>query len=133
MKNIDIINLCNAGFLTATGHSLPVEHFYKFIKWKRSAQKAYEEATKSQRAFLTEAGLTIDDARPGANPDAEKAKRYNALNEAMLDEEVEMPAVRIPLECYKGLYDENKTENGDLFANLLVEGIVLDNLFEKEE
>lgn len=133
MKNIDIINLCASGFLNATGHSLPAEHFYKFIKWKRAVRKACDAITKAESDFLNEVGLTLDDVRPGAKPDKEKVELYNALRKAMLDEEVKLPAVKIPVEFYKGLYDENKTENGDLFASMIVEEIVLDNLFDKEE
>ena len=40
---------------------------------------------------------------------------------------------RIPFELYKGIYDENqRTINGvpfDIFANVGVEAIILDNLF----
>jgi hypothetical protein len=132
MKNIDIIKLGNGGFLAATGHSLPVEHFYKFVKFKRAVQKAYEAASKAQGDFLTEAGLTYADLQPGAKPDKEKAERYNALNTAMIAEAVEMPAVKIPQEFYKGLYDENKTGRGDIFANMDVEEIVLAELFTEE-
>ena len=64
----------------------------------------------------------------------DKATRYSAMNGALLDEEAEMPTVaKIPIECYKGFYDENRTENGDLFADIVVENIILENLFSEEE
>ena len=136
MKIKDIITLGNSGFLAATGHSLPVEHFYKFVKFKRAVQKAYDAASKAQKDFRTEAGMAPEDLLPGAKPDAEKMARYDALNEPYVEEEADMPEVRIPIECYKGLYDENQKEVGgrryDIFANMAVEELILNNLFTEE-
>ena len=89
MKNIDIITLGNGGFLTATAHSLPVEHFYKFVKFKRAVQRAYEEISKAQVEFLAETGLTAEELRGGDAP-AEKIERYGTLNAALLAEQTEI-------------------------------------------
>ena len=86
MKNIDIITLGNGGFLRATAHSLPVEHFYKFVKFKRAVQKAYETISKAQADFLNEVGLTLEDLRSGT-ADGEKMERYGTLNAALIAEE----------------------------------------------
>ena len=128
MKNIDIITLGNGGFLRATAHSLPVEHFYKFVKFKRAVQKAYETISKAQADFLNEVGLTLEDLRSGT-ADGEKMERYGTLNAALIAEETPIEAKRIPVECYKGIYDEN----GEVFANPDIEAIILDNLFKEEE
>lgn len=132
MKNKDIITIVDAlpGFLLATGHSLPVEHFYKFVKFKRGVQKAYEAITKAQRDFMREVGIEERDFSNPGTISKEKADRFNASNSALLDEDVEFECpAKIPMEYYKGFYDENKTDKGDIFANPLVENIILDNLF----
>ena len=128
MKNKDIITLGNAGFFAATAHTMPVEQFYKVIRWRRDLQKAYAEIARTEGEFLREAGLTFDDLQ---NPDADpkKMERYGALNAALLDEESKVVARRIPARYYKYLYDEN----ADLFTNTEVEDIVLDNLFTEDE
>lgn len=128
MKNKDIVTLGNAGFLKATAHTMPVEQFYKVIRWRRDLQKAYAEIARTESEFLREAGLTFDDLQ---NPDADPARveRYGALNAALLDEESKVVARRIPARYYKYLYDEN----ADLFTNTEVEDIVLDNLFTEDE
>lgn len=127
MKNIDIITLGNGGFLKASAHSIPVEHFYKFVKFKRAVQQAYERISKCQVAFLAETGLTPEVLRDGT-ADAEKLERYGSLNAALIAEETEIAVARIPVVCYKGLYDEN----GELFSDPAIEAIVLDNLFTEE-
>ena len=70
MKNKDIVTLGNAGFLKATAHTMPVEQFYKVIRWRRDLQKAYAEIARTESEFLREAGLTFEelksaDADPG--------------------------------------------------------------------
>lgn len=130
MKNKDIITLANGGFLTATGHSLPVEHFYKFHRFKRSVDKANRALGEAQAALLKDCG--IDPTDIGAAP-ADAVARFNAANGALIGEDagVEVKA-RIPMEFYKGIYDENKTDKGDIFADMEVESIVLDNLFTED-
>ena len=129
MKNKDIITLGNAGFFRAAAHSIPVEHFYKFVKWKRDLQKAYIEIGRTQEDFRKEAGIKMEDLQPDAKPDQEALERYFALNEAFVNEDNPVTAKRIPIEFYKGLYDEN----GDLFTDPDIEAIVLDNLFKEDD
>lgn len=131
MTNKDIITLCNGGFLAATGHSLPVEHFYKFHKFRRAVERANRAIGEAQLALLKDCGI-----EPGkfADAPAEALERFNVANEALLAEEsgVEVKA-RIPIALYKGIYDENKTAERDIFADIAMEVIVLDNLFSEEE
>lgn len=127
MKKKDIVTLCNGGFLAATGHSLPVEHFYKFHKFKRDVAKANRAIGEAQTDLMRDCG--IDPAKFG-EASSEALERFNAANNAMIQEDagVEVKA-RIPMECYKEFYDENRTQRGDIFASFPVEDLVLDNLF----
>ena len=131
MKNRDVITLCNGGFLAATGHSLPAEHFYKFYRFRRAVERANRAIGEAQLALLKDCGI-----EPGkfADAPAEVLERFNVANDALLAEEsgVEVKA-RIPIALYKGIYDENKTAERDIFADIAMEVIVLDNLFSEEE
>ena len=133
MKNKDIMTLCNGGFLIATAHSLPVEHFYKFHKFKREVSKANSRLGDMQKDLLRECGI---DPEKVEESDEKAMERFNAGNKAILDEDAGVNVkARIPFECYKGVYDENKMEGRkiDIFANIEVENIILDNLFETPE
>lgn len=131
MKNRDIITLANGGLLAATAHSLPVEQFYKWHKFKRAVEKANRLLGDAQRALLQDCG--IDPAKFGdAEPDARK--RFDAANAKLIEEDAEVEVkARIPFKYYKGIYDENHTERGDIFAVGEVEAVLLDNLFTNEE
>ena len=138
MKNKDIVTLANGGFLAATAHSLPVEHFYKFHRFKRAVEKANAAISAQQVDLLRDCGIDASKVSIAADKltDAEREAqaRFFAANAVLVEEEspVEVRA-RIPFECYKGVYDENRrTVNGvavDIFANMDVEAIVLNNLF----
>ena len=133
MKNKDIMTLCNGGFLIATAHSLPVEHFYKFHKFKREVGKANSRLGDMQKDLLRECGI---DPEKVEEADEKAMERINAGNKAILDEDADVNVkARIPFECYKGVYDENKMDGRkiDIFANIEVENIILDNLFETPE
>lgn len=137
MTNKDILTIVKTGFLAATAHGLPAEQFYKFVKFKRAVQKAYEALDRAQRDFMREVEIEPEDFRnPGGIP-AARLERFNSLNEALLAEDANIPAVRIPVKYYKPLYDENQKEVAgrtvDIFADPDVEAIILDNLFIAEE
>ena len=136
MKNKDIIILANGGFLSATGHSLPVEHFYKFHKFRRAVEKANAALGAQQADMLHDCGIDPTKMDEASKEDLE---RFNAANADLLEEDarIEMKA-RIPFDCYKGIYDENKSVNFggvtiDVFANIKVETVVLENLFTDGE
>ncbi|MBP5689298.1 MAG: hypothetical protein J6W74_00115 [Bacteroidales bacterium] len=131
MKNKDIVTLCNGGFLAAAAHSLPVEHFYKFCRFKREVAKAVRALADEQSALMKECGID-----PGKFDEAQKEslERYAKSNGKLLEEETAVAVkARIPLEFYKGIYDENKGGTIDIFANNEVEELVLDNLFLEAE
>ena len=135
MKNKDIITLANGGFLVATGHSLPVEHFYKFHKFRRDVEKANSALGAQQADMLRDCGI---DPSKMSEASSDALARFNAANDDLLDEEALVSVkARIPFECYKGIYDENRrTLNGqpvDIFADINVENVVLDNLFTEPE
>lgn len=131
MKNKDIITLCNGGFLAATAHSLPVEHFYKFFRFKRAVEKANRHIGDAQTALLKECGI---DPQKFSEAPEDKREEFVKANTLLLDEDsgVEVKA-RIPFACYKGVYDENRTQRGDIFADMSVEAVLLDNLFTEPE
>jgi len=129
MKNNDIIIICNGGFLAATGHSLPVEHFYKFHKFKREVAKVNRAIGQAQADLLKDCG--IDREKFGEAP-AEALERFNAANNALREEDAGIKVKsRIPMECYKAFYDENNKEGRDIFADMDVEAIIIDNLFKE--
>lgn len=130
MKNQDIITLCNGGFLTATAHSLPVEHFYKWHKFKRAVERANKALGEAQVALLKDCGV---DPTKLAEAKPEDRERFAAANNSLLGEDSGVVVkARIPFACYKGIYDENQTERGDIFADMNVEAVLLDNLFTEE-
>ena len=125
------MTLANGGFLAATGHSLPVEHFYKFHKFRRDVEKANTALGAKQHDLL--AACELDPAHLADAPQ-EALDRFKAANADLLAEEVDVAAkARIPIEFYKGIYDENRRTVGDstvdIFADINVEAIILDNLF----
>lgn len=131
MKNQDIITLCNRGFLVATAHSLPDEHFYKFFRFKRAVEKANRHIGAAQTALLKECGI---DPQKFQEAPEDKREEFVKANTLLLEEDsgVEVKA-RIPFACYKGVYDENRTQRGDIFADMSVESVLLDNLFTEPE
>lgn len=131
MKNKDIITLCNGGFLAASAHSLPEEHFYKFFRFKRAVEKTNRNIGDAQKALLKECGI---DPQKFSEAPEDKREEFVKANDRLLDEEcgVEVKA-RIPFALYKGVYDENLTQRGDIFADIAVESVLLDNLFTEPE
>lgn len=133
MKNQDILNLVNGGLLVASGHSIPVEHYYKWYKYRREVEKHYRIFDKEQAALMRELGI-----EPGHLDDADKdvKRRFNEANRQLLDEEVAFACpAPIPYEFYRGVYDENRAVDlgyarVDVFANIRVEDIVLETLFK---
>jgi len=131
MKNKDIITLCNGGFLAATAHSLPAEQFYKWHKFRRAIDRANRAIGMEQGALLSECGIDVSKIK---ETEPEAMSRFEKANGALLDEESTIRVKsRIPFELYKGVYDENRTDKGDIFANCEVEAILLDNLFTEPE
>ena len=142
MKNRDILNLVNGGILAATAHSLPVEHFYKWFKLRRALEKAYLSLDQEQAVLMKECGvahemvnLKPEERKKLPVEDQEKIAGFDVVNGKLLDEEavIKLPA-RIPVEFYKGIYDENRAVpfagvRVDIFANMAVEAIVLENVF----
>ena len=132
MKNQDILNLVNGGILAASAHSLPVEHFYKWHKFRRALEKQYMNIDKEQKAMMSECGIEPGKLREAT---AEALDRFDKANAQLLAEEVDinLPA-KIPFALYKGIYDENRAvpmggSPVDVFANMKVETAVLEYLF----
>ena len=133
MKNKDIITLVQGGLLAASAHSLPVEHFYKFHKFRRAISRAYDEIGREQRELMREIGVTQQQVADSRNQEP-AVEAFRKANDELLAEpaEVKLPA-RIPYEFYRGIYDENRTQCGDIFASFPIEDLVLDNLFTEPD
>lgn len=148
MKTKEIINVIDAGILNATGHSLPEEEYYKFFRFKRTIRKIYDEFAAAEAALLKEVGFTSDEMRQvngkivlaplkkDGTPDTSRLSKYQSAIRGLLDEEVKLEnQERIPVNCYKALYDENRKEvNGaivDIFSSHVIEDFVIDNLFSE--
>lgn len=132
MKNKDILTLVNGGILAATAHSLPVEHFYKWHKFRRALEKHYVAIDVEQKALMKNCG--IDPASFNDAPQ-ETLARFDEANAQLMNDEapIQLPAP-IPAEFYKGIYDENRAvpfagRTVDIFSNLQVETAVLEYLF----
>lgn len=127
MTNKDIAILATGGFLSASAHCLPSEHFYKWHRFRKYINLAYNNLMQQEKDLLEECEIT--DATK-ASP--EKIIRFNETYRRVQEENVDIPSSdRIPFEFYKRIYDENKTDKRDVFADIAVETLVLDYLFEE--
>ena len=137
MKNLDILTLVNGGILAATAHCLPVEHFYKWHKFRRALEKQYVAIDAEQKALMKDCGIEPSDFN---NAPADARARFDEANAQLMNDDapIQLPAP-IPAEFYKGIYDENRAvpfagRPVDIFSNLQVETALLDYLFtDKEE
>ena len=150
MKNKALIEAVRMGLLDATGHSLPAEHFYKFCRYKKAVRAAYDSFAESEKNLLAEAGITQEDMSerpdgkvtiapklPDGSPDIAKLQRYKVAMDALLNEDVNLGEIKtIPIDNYKGLYDENRKEVSgrtiDIFSNMIVEDFIIETLFKEE-
>lgn len=126
MLNRDIFILANGGFLAATGHSLPDEQFYKWCKFRGMVNRAYQDLVAQRFVISQECGVPID----SKEIPEDKEERVLSTFARLLDEEASVNLTdKIPIEYYKGVYDENRTDGRDIFSDIAVESVVLENLF----
>lgn len=141
MKNIDILNIANAGVFSISANTLDAAHAYKVIKFKSAVRKAAIDIDEDQRALAKEAGIedaaAFDKERAELNrtkADPDRLEKLNAqfnrlleLREAFYNEEAKLDGVKtIPYEQFYALQKENKDLQGkplDVYADLL-EGIL---------
>lgn len=141
MKNIDILNLANAGVFSISANTLDAAHAYKVIKFKSAVRKAAIAIDEDQRELAKEAGIedpaAFDKERAELSrtkTDPDRLEKLNAQFERLLalrnkfyDEEVKLDGVKtIPYEQFFNLQRENKDLPGkpiDVYADLL-EGIL---------
>lgn len=136
MTNQDILNLVNGGILVASAHSLPVEQYYKWYKFRRQIERQYQHIDAEQAAIMKECGI-----QPGGFEEASKdaLARFDEMNKKMMKEEVDIKIIApIPYEFYRGVYDENRAvdlgyKKVDVFANIRVEDVILQTLFKGGE
>lgn len=149
MKIVNIVNVVNAGILNATGHTLPVEEYYKFFKFKRSLRKIYENFSTAETDLLKDMGISnneiqqlgdrvvISPRKEDGSIDTERLTKYHSAIKKLLEEDVTLDITeKIPIKYYKNIYDENcKDDNNkkvDIFASSQVEDFIIDNLFDEE-
>lgn len=150
MKNIDILNIANAGVFSISANTLDAARAYKVIKFKSAVRKAAIAIDEDQRELAKEAGIEDPAAfdkeraelsRTKADPD--RLEKLNAQFERLLelrnkfyDEEVKLDGVKtIPYEQFFNLQKENKDLPGkplDVYADLL-EGILWTGEPEEKE
>lgn len=150
MKNIDILNIANAGVFSISANTLDAASAYKVIKFKSAVRKAAISIDEDQRELAREAG--IEDAaafdkeraelsRTKADPD--RLEKLNAqfgrlleIRNKFYDEDVELEGIKtIPYEQFFALQKENKDLPGkplDVYADLL-EGILWTGEPEEKE
>lgn len=149
MKIKEIVNVVNAGILSATGHTLPEEEYYKFFKFKRSLKKLYDNFSNAETDLLKDIEISSDEIKQldgriiiaprkeDGTIDNEKLSKYYSAVKNLLEEDVTIDiSKKIPIKYYKNIYDENCKEiNGkkiDIFASNQLEDFIVDNLFEEE-
>lgn len=140
MKNIDILNLANAGVLAISANDLDAAQAYKVMKFKRAIRKAFESLSDAEKELLKEVGiedgsafdkelarLRKDDSEQEKRKELEqKLSRYLSLRDALFEEEVTLDCKTIPFEQFHILQRENKDINGkplNLFEDIL-EGVL---------
>ena len=140
MKNIDILNLANAGVLEITTNDLDAAQAYKVLKFKKAVRKAFEGIMESEREIIKEAGIedavAFDKERKelrenGSNHErlAELDKqfsRFMELRNNLYKEDVELDCKVMPYEQFHILQKENKDVQGkplNVFEDVL-EGVL---------
>jgi hypothetical protein len=129
MKKKDIVTIVGRGFLSATAHCLPAEQFYKWHRFRKCVSTAFQDLVAQEKDLMQECNID-----PRGNNKKKDEERYNKVYAAILDEEarLELPD-KIPFEYYKLVYDENRTDKGDVFASFDIEDVMLENLFTQPE
>ena len=141
MKNIDILNLANAGVFSVSANTFDAAHAYKVVKFKSAVRKAAVAIDEQQKELTKEAGIEDPQAfdkeraeliKSKANPERleqlnAQFKRLLELREKFYNDDVELEGVRtIPYEQFFALQKENKDIQGkplDAFADIL-EGVL---------
>lgn len=122
MKNIEILNLANAGVLAITANDLDAAHAYKVLKFKKAVKKAFESILEAEKDIIKEAG--IEDAQAfdkerkelmesKANPERleelnKQFCRFMELRNNLYGEEVSLDCKTLPFEQFHILQKENK-------------------------
>lgn len=125
MKNIDIINIANAGVLNITAHDLDVAQSYKVFKFKKWVKGILKSVDVDEKCLLEEVGITdapaFDQRRSELLAKESKTTEeqaeldklnsqaegyFNRRNE-LYNEEVKPEVKAVPYEAWKKLQDEN--------------------------
>ena len=141
MKNIDLLNLANAGILGIIANDLDASQAYKVLKFKRAVRKAFESLSEAEKDALKEAGIedgaAFDKERKelsesGSNPARleeldKQLARYNELRQALYKEDAGLADCKtMPYSDFHTLQKENaemKYKPLNAFEDLL-EGVL---------
>ena len=120
MKNIDLLNLVNAGILGITANDLDASQAYKVLKFKRAVKRAFSDVAESERGLLSEVGIAdpgaFDKERQDCTDPERKAEldktfdRFNELRKNLYEEEVKLDCKTLPFDAFHALQRENKAQ-----------------------
>lgn len=146
MKNIDIINIANAGVLNITAHDLDVAQSYKVFKFKKWVRNTLKSIQDDEKDLLAEVGITdapaFDQRRSELLAKEERTAEeqteldklngqaegyFNRQNE-LYNEEVTREVKAMPYESWKKLQDENRAVEVNGKATDVLMGYVEDVL-----
>ena len=129
MKNIDIIQLANAGVLQATGYTLKPAEAYQLFLLKKQVGKAVEAIREAATSLARDAGIDDpaafdrrgEELEEKAEPTKEERKeleehrqkltRLNGTRMALYEDETEVRVSPIPYASWFALQQENAKSN----------------------
>lgn len=126
ISNRKLWQLQLSGIQNMTCHDVPAAHAYKAVKLKQEVQKAVEALSAEARKLMDEVGIADMDADRKRLADlkdrrsslteqelkeydtlSDKIKRYEELERALMDEEVEINVKTMPYDVWHALQREN--------------------------
>ncbi len=129
MKNIDIIQLANAGVLHATGYTLKPAEAYQLFLLKKQVGKAVEAIREAEQSLVRDAGIDdpaafdarVKELAEKAEPTKEERKeleehkqklvRLNGTRRALYEDETGIRVSPIPYGAWFALQQENAKSN----------------------
>ena len=125
MKKQDVVILVGIGATNATNHTLPVEHAYKVVKFKRELSAKLDAICGEEDAIRRDVGIKdpkefdsrIEELRKKKSPTEEEAAelkdmeeklaRFKELRRVMLQGDVTLDVKTMPYEAWHALQSEN--------------------------
>lgn len=150
MKKQDVVILVSKGVTHATNHTLPVEHAYKVVKFKRELSLKLDAICEEEDAIRRDVGIkdpkefderlgelrkksSLTEAEAAELKDMEeKLARFKELRKVMLQGDVTLDVKKMPYDAWHALQCENANceidgEKVDLFSGYaedVLEGVL---------